>query len=61
MRQAKPYKRGLKNIEFHLLDTGRFALEEEGDRIAQVIQGFLAKHKTVRKKEVRKWPTDFVN
>jgi hypothetical protein len=45
MRQAKPYKRDLRNIEFHLLDNGRFALEEEGDRIAQVIQGFLAKQK----------------
>lgn len=32
-------------IEFHLLDTGHFALEEEGDRIAQLIQGFLAKQK----------------
>jgi hypothetical protein len=45
MRQAKPYKRDLRNIEFHLLDNGRFALEEEGDRIARVIQGFLAKQK----------------
>jgi hypothetical protein len=26
---AYPYKRDLKNIEFHLLDTGHFALEEE--------------------------------
>jgi pimeloyl-ACP methyl ester carboxylesterase len=40
---AEPYKRDLKNIEFHLLDTGHFALEEEGDRIAQLIQRFLAK------------------
>jgi len=45
MRKAEPHKRDLKNIEFHLLDTGRFALEEEGDRIAQLIQGFLAKQK----------------
>lgn len=42
---AEPYKRDLKNIEFHLLDTGHFALEEEGHRIAQLIQSFLAKHK----------------
>jgi hypothetical protein len=34
--------------------------KEEGDRIAQLIQDFLAKQKTVRKK-VRKWPTDFMN
>ena len=40
---AEPYKRDLKNIEFHLLDTGHFALEEEGSRIAQLIQSFLAK------------------
>jgi pimeloyl-ACP methyl ester carboxylesterase len=40
---AEPYKRDLKNIEFHLIDTGHFALEEEGDLIAQLIQSFLAK------------------
>jgi pimeloyl-ACP methyl ester carboxylesterase len=40
---AEPYKRDLKNIEFHLLETGHFALEEEGDRIAQLIQSFLEK------------------
>jgi pimeloyl-ACP methyl ester carboxylesterase len=40
---AEPYKRDLKNIEFHLLDTGHFALEEEGDCIAQLMQSFLAK------------------
>jgi len=42
---AEPYKRDLKDIEFHLLDTGHFALEEDGDRIAQLIQHFFAKHK----------------
>ena len=42
---AEPYKRDLKNIEFHLLDTGHFALEEEGDRIAQLIRNFLAKQR----------------
>lgn len=42
---AEPYKRDLKNIEFHLLDTGHFALEEEGDHIAQLILGFLARQK----------------
>jgi pimeloyl-ACP methyl ester carboxylesterase len=44
---AYPYKRDLKNVEFHLLDTGHFALEEEGDTIAAYIQGFL--HKNVRR------------
>ncbi|MEW6129852.1 MAG: alpha/beta hydrolase [Acidobacteriota bacterium] len=42
---AEAYKRDLKNIEFHLLDTGHFALEEEGEHIAQLIQSFLAKQK----------------
>ncbi|MCG3197587.1 MAG: Haloalkane dehalogenase [bacterium] len=38
---AYPYKRDLQNIEFHLLDTGHFALEEDGDFIAQAIRRFL--------------------
>jgi len=42
---AEPYRRDLKNLEFHLLDTGHFALEEEGSQIAGYIHGFLAKQK----------------
>ena len=38
---AHPYKRDLKNLEFHLLDTGHFALEEDGDVIANHIRKFL--------------------
>ncbi len=38
---AHPYKRDLKNLEFHLLDTGHFALEEDGDVIANHIRHFL--------------------
>jgi len=41
---AHPYKRDLKTIEFHLLDTGHFALEEDGEEIAGLIRRFLAKH-----------------
>ncbi len=41
---AHPYKRDLKNLEFHLLDTGHFALEEDGDVIASHIRRFLDKH-----------------
>jgi pimeloyl-ACP methyl ester carboxylesterase len=41
---AHPYKRDLKDIEFHILDTGHFALEEDGDRIANLITCFMAKH-----------------
>jgi pimeloyl-ACP methyl ester carboxylesterase len=41
---AYPYKRDLKKIEFHLLDTGHFALEEEGNAIAEHIRHFLSIH-----------------
>ena len=40
---AEPYKRDLKNIEYHLLETGHFALEEDGDRIAELMRQFLRK------------------
>ena len=43
---AHPYKRDLKTIEFHLLDTGNFALEEDGDFIAARIRAFLTKYTT---------------
>lgn len=39
---AYPYKRDLENLEFHLLDTGHFALEEDGHVIADYIRQFLA-------------------
>ncbi len=39
---AHPYKRDLKNLEFHLLDTGHFALEEDGAVIAELIREFLS-------------------
>ncbi len=40
---AHPYKRDLKDLEFHLLDTGHFALEEDGATIARLIRDFLGK------------------
>ena len=40
---AHPYKRDLKNLEFHLLNTGHFALEEDGDVIASHIRRFYDK------------------
>ena len=40
---AEPYKRDLKNLDFNLLDTGHFALEEEGTVIAGKIREFMAK------------------
>lgn len=38
---AHPYKRDLKDLEFHLLDTGHFALEEHGQQIAERITALL--------------------
>lgn len=38
---AHPYKRDLENLEFHLLDTGHFALEEYGTEIAGQMVEFL--------------------
>ena len=38
---AYPYQRDLKDVEFHLLDTGHFALEEDGEAIANHICQFL--------------------
>ncbi len=41
---AHPYKRDLKTLEFNLLDTGHFALEEDGGGIADHIRSFLNRH-----------------
>ena len=43
---AEPYKRDLKNLEFHLLDTGHFALEEDGAIMAHLMRNFLRKNVT---------------
>jgi pimeloyl-ACP methyl ester carboxylesterase len=40
---AFPYQRDLKNLDFNLLDTGHFALEEDGAVIAAHIDRFLSK------------------
>ena len=40
---AGPYKRDLPKAEVHMLDTGHFALEEEGDRIARLMRDFLGR------------------
>lgn len=40
---AHPYKRDLKELEFHILDTGHFALEEDGDQIAERMTAFLTR------------------
>jgi pimeloyl-ACP methyl ester carboxylesterase len=41
---AYPYKNDLQTVEFHLLDTGHFALEEKGDEIADHIRRFMTTH-----------------
>lgn len=40
---ATPYKRDLENLEFHLLDTGHFALETHGQEIADLMRDFLSR------------------
>ena len=38
---ADPYKRDLPEVEFHLLDTGHFALEDKADEMVPLIRDFL--------------------
>jgi len=47
---AEPYKRDLKNLEYHLIDTGHFALESHGEEIAHLMHDFIERnqeHKSV--------------
>lgn len=41
---AEPFKRDLTNLEFHLLDTGHFALETHGAEIATIMRRFLKRN-----------------
>jgi pimeloyl-ACP methyl ester carboxylesterase len=45
---AYPYKRDLREVEFHLIDTGHFALEDKADEMVPLIRDFLAR-KVARK------------
>jgi pimeloyl-ACP methyl ester carboxylesterase len=38
---AHPYKRDLQDLEFHLLDTGHFVLEDKADEAFPLIYDFL--------------------
>jgi len=38
---AEPYKQDLKDLEYHLIDTGHFALETHGQEIADLMRDFL--------------------
>lgn len=40
---AHPYRRDLKNVDFHLLDTGHFALEDHSEVISGLIRDFAVK------------------
>src|SRR5262249_6051636 len=40
---AYPYKHDLPDVEFHLFDTGHFALEDKADEIVPLICDFLAR------------------
>lgn len=40
---ALPYLRDLPDAELHLLDTGHFALEEDGELIASLVKRWLAR------------------
>jgi pimeloyl-ACP methyl ester carboxylesterase len=51
---AYPYRRDLKDLEFHLLETGHFALEEEGDTIASLMRAFLERRLLATKTEGRR-------
>jgi pimeloyl-ACP methyl ester carboxylesterase len=40
---AYPYKRDLPKVEFHLIDTGHFALEDKADEMVPLIRDFLSR------------------
>jgi pimeloyl-ACP methyl ester carboxylesterase len=40
---AYPYRRDLPDLDFHLLDTGHFALEDKADEMVPLIRDFLAR------------------
>ncbi|MCS4168472.1 alpha/beta fold hydrolase [Sphingobacterium sp. BIGb0116] len=38
---AEAFKKDVKNLEFHLFETGHFALESHGEEISAIIEDFL--------------------
>ena len=40
---AHPYKRDVKDVEFHLFDSGHFLLEDRADEVFPLIHDFLAR------------------
>jgi pimeloyl-ACP methyl ester carboxylesterase len=41
---AYPYKRDLPDVEFHLINTGHFALEDKADEMVPLIRDFLQRN-----------------
>lgn len=48
---AAPYNRDNKRAEVHMFDTGHFALETHGPRIAELIREFLSRNVPAKKSE----------
>jgi pimeloyl-ACP methyl ester carboxylesterase len=48
---AVAYRQDLKNLETHLMDTGHFALEEEGEQISRLIHSFLGRNLSLTKND----------
>lgn len=40
---AQAFKKDVKNIDYHIFDTGHFALEEDGEPIIKKIRAFMGK------------------
>ena len=55
MEGAELFKRDIPSAEIHLLDTGHFALEEEGDRIGSLMHEFL--DRTINKLRPQRMPS----
>lgn len=49
---AHPYKKDLKDVETYILNTGHFALEEDGDVIAQKISQFVKARPEIRESKI---------
>ncbi len=45
---AHSYKRDLKDVETYILDTGHFALEEDGDIITEKISSFFSRRPEIK-------------
>jgi pimeloyl-ACP methyl ester carboxylesterase len=50
---AEAFKKDVKNLEYHLYDTGHFALESFGDEIAATIRDFLDRKVGAKKQSMQ--------